>query len=223
MAETSDPLLREIEEDLREERFARLWKRYGKAAAGAAAVLVAAVAAGQWHKSRTSEARLAEGLRYDAAEELLRGGDESAAREAFESLAADAGDGYALLARLRAAQLYAAEGGDAKARAAFLAVAGDSSQDPLYRRLAAYRAAVLGMALKAPPETLRAELALLTGGDSPWRLMARELLALIDLEAGAEAEARAAFQAIAEDAEATPAMRGRAETALSTLPPAGDA
>ncbi|MHC8509838.1 MAG: tetratricopeptide repeat protein [Rhodospirillales bacterium] len=217
MAEPSDPLLREIQEELREERFAKLWKRYGRAVLAAAAVLVAGVAAAQWYQDRALKSRLADSARYDAAGEMLREGGGEAARTAFESLAADAGDGYALLARLRAAQLAAAEGDIAGARAAFLSVADDDSEDALYRRLAAYRAAVMGMALKTSPETLRTELAPLTVEDSPWRLLARELLAMIDLETGAMTEARTAFQAIIDDAAATPAMRVRAETALSVL------
>lgn len=224
VAETSDPLLREIEEELREERFAKLWRRYGKAAAVAVALLIIAVAAVQWYKSHTFKARQAEGARYDAAAELLRGGNgEEAARTAFEALAADAGDGYALLARLRAAQLKAAEGDTVGARAAFLAVAGDGAYETLYRELGAYRAAMLGMALKISPESLRAELAPLTDDNSPWRLPARELLALVDLDAGEQAKARTAFQAIADDSQTPPGMRARAETVLSTLPPQGGA
>ena len=221
MAETSDPILREIEDELREERLASIWKRYGTAIVAAAVGLVVVVAGYQLWSGHTAEQRLETGRQYDAASEQALSGDTDAARSAFEQLAAAGPDGYALLSRFRTAQLNAESGSLAEARTDFRAIAGDSSVDSLYRDLATLRGAYLGLDLGVDADTLRTEITPLLGETNPWRYLAQEVAALLDLQSGDSAAARAAFDALIADTAAPSGVRQRAEAIVQTLPEAG--
>jgi hypothetical protein len=221
VAETSDPILREIEEDLREERMASLWKRFGPLVIGAAIALVVAVAGYQIWSGQVRDQRLEAGRQYDTAEEALRAGDLAGAGAAFDAIVADGPEGYALLARFRNAQIAAAEGDAAGARDAFLAIAADGGVEALYADLAALRAAMIGLDVGVAPDTLLAELAPLTDDADPWRYVARETSALAELKAGNAAAAKAVFDGLIADAATPAGVRARAQAIAATLPEAG--
>ena len=67
MADQTDGFLREIDEELRQEHYEKLWKRYGKYVIGAAVALVVTVAGYQTWRSSVTESRRAEGERFAAA------------------------------------------------------------------------------------------------------------------------------------------------------------
>lgn len=221
MAETSDPLLREIEDDLREEKFAKLWKQYGSILAAAVVALVVGVGGFQWWTGYTTDQRLETGRKFDSAEELARNGDVVSARSAFETLAAEADGGYALIATLRKAQLLADEGNIAAARTAYRAIATDTAVDEIYRDIATVRAVIAGMQIGTDDQALQSELASLMAETNHMRFVARELSALIDIEAGDIASARSTLDSLAVDALAPNGLRERATAIVSTLPKSG--
>lgn len=217
MAETSDPILREIEEDLREERLASLWKRFGPLLVGGAVVLVAGVAAFQIWSGQQHDTNLATGRQFDAAQELVLAGNGSAAAEVFQEIAADGPDGYALLARFRIAQLSAADGDTDTARATLRSIANDAAVDSVYRDVAILRAALLGLDAGVNADTLIAELAPLVSGTGPWRFLAREATALAELNAGDRSGAKSRLDALVADAETPPGIRSRASAIADAL------
>ena len=221
MAETSDPILREIEEDLREERLASIWKRFGPLVIGGAAVLVVGVAVFQFWRGHVQDTNLAAGRAFDTAQELALNGDEAAARQAFDALASDGPDGYALLARFRTAQLSAAAGESDAARAAFRTIATDPAVDTAYRDLAVLRAAIIGLDAGVNADTLIAELAPLATGTNPWRFLAREATALAELNAGDRTGAKSRLDALVADAETPPGIRSRASAMADALSETG--
>ena len=107
---TQDSLLREIDEELRQEQYAKLWKRYGNHLIGAALALVLAVAGYQGWRTYDVNNRMELGERFAAAQEMAKSGETAAAAAAFAALADDAGSGYELLARLRTAAARAETG-----------------------------------------------------------------------------------------------------------------
>ncbi len=112
-----DSLFREIEEDLRQEHWARLWKRYGNYVAGAVIAVVLSVAGYQGWRAYDIATRQSDGERFAAALKLAGDKQVQAAAKAFAGLAADATAGYALLARFQAAALLAKRGEPAAAAA----------------------------------------------------------------------------------------------------------
>jgi hypothetical protein len=209
-----DPLIREVEEDLRRDRMAALWRRWGPTAIGVAVVVVLAVAGYEGWKSWRREASEAAGLRFQQATALGVTAPEQTA-EAFAALAEDAPDGYAMLARLRQARAQADAGDPAAATDAYRRLAEDAS-DPLFRDLATLSRVIValgaaeGEGVEVDPQALAHALEPLISGTNPWRYSARELQALLALRTGDSAKAREILTALGEDAAAPPELRTRA-------------
>lgn len=206
-----DSFFREIDEDLRQERYARLWKRYGNLVIAAAVAVVLAVAGYQLWRSRDLDQRRQAGDRLAQAE-ALAAVDPQAALKILGPIAADGPSGHALVAGLREAALLA-QSGDTAAAAALYQKLAERAGSPLYRDLALLLAVVTEMRTAdrtTDTQALRARLLPLTAGDRPLRYAAKEMSGYLALQAGDPKEARAVFTALAEDAGASPAMRARA-------------
>ena len=214
--QVQDSLLREIDEELRQEQYAKLWKKYGNYVIAAALALVVGVAGFQGWRTYDVNTRLADGERFAAAQQLVRAGKPDAARQAFGELAADASSGYALLARLQEAALMAETGDRAGAETAYAEVAGDGGVDATFRDLARVSQALLAMD-GANPDEVRERLAPLTADDNPWRHTALELSALVLYQAGKTDDARQAFKRLSEDSSAPSGVRARAREILAAL------
>ena len=208
-----DSLFREIEEDLRHERFAKLWKRYGNYVIAAVIAVVLSVAGFQGWRAYDIATRQSDGERF--AEALTLAGDKQtqAAAEAFAGLAADATAGYALLARFQEAALLAKRGGPATA---YADLARDPGVDAVYRDLAVILGAFHEMNGPGAGD-LSARLAPLTADGNPWRHSAKELTAVLAARAGDRTKARALFTALAADATAPQGIRARAGEMLAIL------
>lgn len=209
-----DSLFREIEEDLRHERWTKLWKRYGTYASGAVLALVLSVAGYQGWRAYDITTRQSDGERFAAALKLAGDKQTQAAAEAFAGMAADATAGYALLARFQEAALMAQRGEPAVA--AYADLAQDPGVDAVYRDLAV----ILGAfhEINGPGTgDLSARLAPLTADGNPWRHSAKELTAVLAVRTGDRTKARALFTALAADATAPQGIRARAGEMLAIL------
>ena len=206
---------------MREEKLTKLWKQYRIFLVGGVVALVVGVAGFQWWKGYATDQRMDAGRQFDSASEQIRSGNIEAAQAAFEALAVKADAGYALIASLRSAQLQIDNGNLPAARLAFQAIATDQSIEELYRNIAKLRSVMTGMQMGVEAATLQTELTPLTADTSHWRFLARELSALIDLDSGDTASARATLDALANDAIAPAGVRERATAIVSTLRSSG--
>jgi len=100
----SDEFIREVDEAVRQDRWLQLWKQYGTFIAGGAIAIVIGTGAGVAWRNYQASQRLEDARRYAAAEELLRQDRPAEAATAFLQLAEEAGGGYDVVARLRAAE-----------------------------------------------------------------------------------------------------------------------
>lgn len=213
---SSDPLLKEIDDELRGERLAKLWQRYGNWLIGAALAIVVAAAGHQGWKSYQASQREQASVRYAAAVRLVADANAQAAEKAFAEIAAQAPAGYAMLARFREAQLAAKQGDAARAADLYRRLAADGSLDRAYRDLAQLLAAY-AVADRADPKALRQEIAKLAGADSSWRFLARELSALLSLRAGDRDIARDELRRLADDPDAPATIKARAHDAAAQI------
>lgn len=216
-------IFREVDEDLRHERWLKLWQTYGKYVAGAVVALVLGVAAQVgWREYQTSQ-RLSESARFSNASEFLASGQAALAAQHFAVLADDAGAGYAALARLREAEALAESGDTAGAVAALDRLAADDGAGEALRELASLLA-LYQLIDDADPAVIEQRLAPLMRDESPWRSSARELDGLLAIRLGDSARAREIFTALTGDAAAPTAVRGRAAELLAVLggPAGGD-
>lgn len=216
-------IFHEVDAELRHERWLKLWRTYGKYVAGAVVALVLGVAAQVgWREYQTSQ-RLSESARFSNASEFLASGQAALAAQQFAVLADDAGAGYAALARLREAEALAESGDTAGAVAALDRLAADDGAGEALRELASLLA-LYQLIDDADPVVIEQRLAPLMRDESPWRSSARELDGLLAIRLGETARAREIFTALAEDAAAPTAVRGRAAELLAVLggPAGGD-
>ncbi len=209
-------LFREIDEDLRRERYMKLWKAYGRYITGVAAAVILATAGWVWWQNNQLSARGKEGERYAAAAALIGKGDPTAAIKAFSQVAAKSGAGYAALARLHEAALLAKKGDLKGAAALYDAVANDSGANLNLRQLARLLGA-LSQLDTGDPAALTAKLAPLAKSDGPWRYAALELTGLLAERAGDIKGARAIYTKLVDDAAAPSSLRVRVRVYLELL------
>jgi len=209
-------IIREVDEELRRERLANFWKKYGGYLAFAAFLIVAGTAGWRGYEYYSQKQAEAASERYAAAQKLAADPtktDEAIA--AFKAIAADAPSSYKLLARFSAA----AELGKKDAKegaAAFDAIANDSSVDKLMREVASIRGASL-VVDTADVADMQKRLTPALADGSAFKHSAKELLALAHLRAGDQASAQRLLLELAFDPETPPGMRNRAQRLQATL------
>jgi hypothetical protein len=211
-----DLLFREVEEELRRDRYTQLWKKYGTLIVVAAVVIVAAAAGIVVWRDHQREVREQEGDRYVAAAQLAQDGKTDEAIAAFDALAEDASVGYRTLSRLRKAALLVDKGDVESAVAVYDALAADTGAPRPFRDLAEVLAAMASVDT-GDPAKLTERLKPLTAEDNPWRYSALEVTALLAERTGDRKTARDIYTRLADDAEAPGGVRVRARQMLGVL------
>ncbi|QIB32537.1 tetratricopeptide repeat protein [Ancylobacter pratisalsi] len=213
-------IFHEIDEDLRRERFSRLWNRFGIYIIAAAVLIVVGVAGWRTYEWWKLEQEQAVGARFEAALKLATEGKHGEAEAAFTEIEKDGTAGYRTLARFRAATELAASD-RTSAVADFDAIAADSSVPFLMRDMARVRAAVL-LVDTAPLAEIESRLGTLDTPEDAFRHSARELIGLAQYKAGDYKAAAATFAKILNDGQTPPGLRQRADLILA-LATASDA
>jgi len=214
--QVQDSLLREIDDELRHEKYAKLWKKYGNYVVAFAVLLVVGVAGYQGWRSWDLKTRTEQSDRFLAALDLRADGNLEAARKAFADLAGDAGKGYATLARFQEAAVLDSMGDRKGALAAYGALSADGSVPESFRQLAIVLGALLELDT-ADPAQLTDRLAPLTAAGNPWRFNALEITGLLAVRTGNIEKARETFTQLSGDAQTPPGIRGRASEMLAVL------
>ena len=212
-------IFREIEEEVRRERYAQLWKRYGDYIIAVVALIILAAAGYQVWRYYEHRASLKASQAYMAAEALMASGHAAQAATAFAKIADTAPPGYAVVSRLHNADALLAAGHRADALELYKKVA--AGDDPLLAAVAKLREAWM-LADTMPRLQLEALLTPLTAAASPWRFMAREILAYADYRDGKFALAAKEYQALAANVEAPIGVRQRANAMATFLHAGGD-
>jgi hypothetical protein len=205
---SNDTFVREVNEELRQERVRALWVRYGTAAVIASVLIVLGVAGYVlWQRYQASVAA-ADGDRLLQATALYSEGKTDEANAILDTLATNGVNAYPALAKLRLAE--AREAGDpAAAVAAFDEVANTNSAPQGLRDMAAVRAAYI-LVDHGSLADVRGRVERLTGDAEPLRFPAREALGLAAWKAGDLETARTMFDQLQEDLGAPAGIRRRA-------------
>jgi len=215
---SDESLFREVDEEVRKEQIAKIWKRYGNVFVGLSIGIVVAVAGLKgWQYWQRMQAENA-GSAYFAAATLQEDKQTEQALAAFEALAKGSHTGYATLARFRVADALAAEGKRDEAVKAYDALAADSSLDKSLRDAARVRAAYL-LADTASANALTKRLSGLDAKDSPWRDTVNEIIAVASYRAGDYGDADRRMNEVMASPDLTSAARQRAQIFLQVLQP----
>jgi len=212
---SDESLFREVDEEVRQEQFKKLWARYGNAVIGLAVLVILGVAGMEgwkyWQLKQSQEA----GDKFFAAAQLATAGKAADAVKDFEAIDKT---GFADLGRLRAAAQLAADGKAADAVKLYDEIAADAKVDQTLRDLSRIRAAAV-MADTAAFADVEARLKDFTAADNPWRHIARELLASVQFRLKDYPGANTQVMGILADQATPPPLRQRAETMAQILQP----
>ncbi len=216
--EVKDGIFREIDEELRQEHYAKLWKRHGKFVITLAVFMVAGVAGYKGWQSYDINTRRGESERFAA---VMAGGEtEANSAAAFAKLAGEFSGGYALLSRFQEAAAKAKAGDAGGAAEIYRKIAGNSGVDVVYRDLAVVLGVTLEMAAggdNAALAALATKIAPLMADDNPWRHSAREINAALALKSGDDKKALGLFSRLAQDATTPPGIKKRAAEMVRAL------
>ena len=169
-----DGFLREVDDALREQEMLDAFRQYGKLAAIAIALFLAAFAGYLWW-NHAQQAKAGErGEQLTVALDAVEAGKLDEARADLAKLA-DGKDGVSAAAQMMAAGVLAEQGKAADAQKAFAAVASDNKAPQPYRDLATIREIALGFDAM-PVDQVVARLKPLAVPGKPWFGPAGELL-----------------------------------------------
>jgi len=212
---SDESLFREVDEEVRQEQFKKLWERFGNYAVALCFVVVAGVAGLKgWQYWQVKQSEAAAQVYFEAVK--LAG--EGKAEEAAAQFAKVTHAGYGQLARIREAGVLAGQGKIEDAVKIYDAVAADAAADPALRDLARIRAGYV-LADTMTPDQLLSRLGSLDRDDNPWRHAAREIFGIAAFRTGDYSMADRYMNAIFADPRAPAALRQRAQAMIQLLTP----
>lgn len=208
----SDAFIREVDEDLRQKQLSNIWKKYGKFVIASAIAIVLVVAGrgiyGYVVESRYNEQANAFG------EALMLSGDEQS--NALEAIISSDVDGYEIVAAFKKAELALVNDDRDGAIATLDQFIANSSVPDLYKNMANIQATLIEMDT-ASVDKIRGRLALIMDGESTFRFLATELLALSEIRNGDATAAKTRLEALVGDVETPASVKNRAEQYISVM------
>ena len=180
-------IITEINQELRQDRSKALWNKYGIYVIAAVVAIVVVVAGRQAYVGYETSTR------ENAANTYLSA-VEAETPALLDKIAAEQGEGYAMLAKFtNAARL--AEDGDDGAEAAYLAIANDANLSDIYRQAATVMATMNAASATSADEKLQ-RLVPIGNVPGPWQNLALEMMIGFALEKGDIAAARKHYETL---------------------------
>jgi len=198
--------IRELEEDIREQRMVDLWRKYGNFIIGIALALVLGTSVYVLWQYMKGKAQTRRQVSFSQALELVKQGKKEEATKAFQDLAAEGG-GYGKLAQLYEASLLS------DPKALYTKISQENPADPALSKLPKVLMAARSL---DNPEVL-ASLEPLTAPNNAWAPLSLELLALAHIKKGNTVEAAKILIRMLKETSLTPEGKLRAGMMLSQL------
>jgi len=215
LSDENNSIFREVDDEVRQEEYKKLWDRYGKHLGVAGLVFIAAIAGWQgWKYYQIQQSQQASVIYYDALKIAANGKSD----DALAALAAVNHAGFGQLAKLEVAGIFGTKGDTEKAVAAYDAFAADAANDPSLADLARIRAGYLLVDTQSPDQLLT-RLGRYDKDGVLWHLEAREIFGLSAWRVKDYAMADRYFRAIEQDPKATPSIKQRAAMLLQLITP----
>ena len=211
-------IFREVEEEVRQERLQKWWKKYGDYVVAGVSAIIIVVAGYKFWQHYDEQQRLKASSQYQSALQLNAGGQTDLAGKAYAQIAKDAPSGYAAVAKMAEADTLLVQGKTQEALAIYTALMNKDKAG--LGDVARIRAAWV-QADTLSTEALRTLLAPLNNDKSAWRYMAREILAYRDYRDGKAQTAQKEFQALAANSDVPAAVRQRASAMVTFLRTSG--
>jgi hypothetical protein len=192
-------IFREVDEDIRQEKFRRLWTRFGPWVIGLAVLIVVGTGGYRgwlyWQEQRSQSA----GDKFFEAVAFSEAGNYVDAATIYGELETAVG-GYPAISRLRQATDLANEGKAEEALSQFDALSRDTSMAAALRDVATLRAGYIAVD-REDYSSVADRVEKLTGDTGPFRAAARELLALSAWKNGDNKTAQQWISSLEDDQE----------------------
>lgn len=208
-------IFREVDEDLRRERYRKLWQKYGWVVIALALLIVIATAGYRGYEYYQNRQAAQAGARFQGAQSLLADEEREQAVAALQSLAEEGPGVYDDLAAFQLAGIKPDSGAEERA-ALFLQLAEASELPQAARNLARARAGYLLLDV-AGPERVEAAVAPLNSAENPFRASALEVLALAAYKVGEREQARDYLTEIVTASDAPTSIVTRAQAYLDVM------
>jgi hypothetical protein len=212
---TDESLIREVDEEVRQDEYQKLWTRHGNKIIGVALAAVLAVAGFEgWKYYQRTQAEQASVVYLDAVQKANDGKHD----DALAALAAVKHPGFAQMAKLREGAVLADKGDIEKAIAVYDAIIADPSTDAVFADLARIRQGYLLVDTKTPDELLT-KLGMFDKEGNAWRHAAREIFGLAAYRVKDFTMADRYMNAIFADPDAPQALKQRAQVMVQLIAP----
>lgn len=209
-------LLDEIREDIRAERYQKLFTQYWMHLLGAGLLIVLAVGANKWRESYVDIRQQEAAKIFHEADMLLVDGKTEDAEALYKKIWEAERQGYSEMAGLQYASMLISNKKHTEAIAVYETIAKESGGNRALSELAMLLEAREHFTLEQFDKS-KTLLTHIEKEDSPWRLSAKELRALIAYKQDDKKAAYDLFNAIKQDEFATSQMRRRTDQMLSIL------
>ncbi len=211
MSET-DSFIEEVTEEVRRDKLFALMRKYGWIAILAVLLIVGGAAYNEWRKASEEAAAQALGDSLIAALEIE---DATARAAALAKITAESEGGQAVVALLASAE--ARSSGNNERAVSELAKLEDKPElAAAYREMAVLKHVLLA-GKDMPVAERRAKLETLAVAGAPFRLLAEEQLAMLDIEEGNKEAAISRLRDIISDVEVSAGLRSRASQLIVVL------
>ena len=213
---SDDSFIREVDEELRSDRFQEFWNRYGKILIGVAVAIVLATGGYRYYEYYTAKQAAEAGDAFMAAVRLAQDGKQDESVEAFAKLENQGSKSYRVLALMRGAAELAKNGQVDEAVKKFDAISADSAAEENMRSIARIRAAML-LVDSGTVADVESRVGPLSAPGAPYRASAREALGLAYYRAGDLENAFKQFETLVSDEDIQPGASQRARILLDLI------
>lgn len=209
-------IFREVDEELQQERAAKLWSKYGGWVIAVSLAIVLGVAGNVFWTNYKADARAEQAAALESALIPLAEDRPEAAATALDQFAGDADTGYAMVARFQEAAAQVKAGDLDGATSTYQAIATDSATPEPYGDLATVKLVRLKIG-STPAAELTEMLAPAMEEGSPWRPLAREVEAMLAISTGDIDTARAILLELTQQTDIPNSLRTRATELVAAL------
>lgn len=210
-----DDIFKEVDEELREERLTKIWKRIGPYVVGilSGAIIITSAVIGYREYDETQRQNW--GVQFAEAMNLSEEGNWQESLDLFETLTEKTNLGYKTLSLFQAASLYAKNGNKEKALEIYQSLE-NKALDENFRDLATLMLIYLQFD-NADPEILEKRIEKLASKGNPWYYNAVELKGFLFAKQKNKEKQIEIFNILSKDNKAPEGVRTRANDMLAIL------
>ena len=210
-----DDIFKEVDEELREERLTKIWKRIGPYVVGilSGAIIITSAVIGYREYDETQRQNW--GVQFAEAMNLSEEGNWQESLDLFETLTEKTNLGYKTLSLFQAASLYARNGNKEKALEIYQSLE-NKALDENFRDLATLMMIYLQFD-NADPEILEKRIEKLASKGNPWYYNAVELKGFLFAKQKNKEKQIEIFNILSKDNKAPEGVRTRANDMLAIL------